>query len=218
MLKQIMFILMIIFISCSPKVEHKEDVTKSLKPDDQIAIHSEKSIFDESLDQDCPVKGLSGIFLIDAQSTNVIDVNVLWSEINKNSEGESLPNAQFLNTNKTEKITFITHPGGLKGEIAEFILERSSGVDTNLPILEKLTSIKTDNGLFLGQSIDEVKDILEKVKGLSIAELYISLRIESMDPKKSECLKRVNLPIYYLKLSFDDSKKLESIKFGYEYP
>ena len=153
----------------------------------------------------------------DAASTNVIGSKFLWDEITKNSKTESLPEARFLNANKSEVLSFIFHPGGLKNEISEFKLKKAQQIDMSLPIIKRIKRVQTDNGLYLGQSLSEVLKTLKDVKGLDIKENLISLRIESLDPFKSPCLKKHNMPIYYLKLSFDRNQKMDFLKFGYEY-
>jgi|LULF01.1.fsa_nt_gb hypothetical protein len=210
--------LVFLMTSCLETTEKTADKSKQNKTELEQKNITPTKVKNLILDQDCPVKGLAGVMIQDTESTSVLQTQLLWEEIKKNSAQKNFPQGVFLNANKTLVLKFISHPGAQRYQISEFEMSKARRVDLSLPILEKIQKAKTDNGLYIGQSFNEVKTVLKDVHGLNIADDSISLRIENMDPTKSECLKKHNMPIYYLEINFDESNKMDALKFGYEYP
>lgn len=202
---------LLIICSCTDSM-NKTSLKKTLTNNSQEPLKL------SSQNQDCPVKSLAGIMINDVISTKTIGTQLLWDEVMRNSDKEPLPEGKFLNSDKSATLKFVFHPGGEKFQISEFTLTKVNQDDLSLPILENIKDVKTNNGLHLGQSLNEVVSLLKDVAGLSLSESLIDLRIESTDPSKSACLKKHNMPIYYLKIAFDKDKKMDSLKFGYEYP
>lgn len=132
----------------------------------------------------------------------------------------SSPVVVFTNKGKGEYLLAYQYEGNTKNAFSCFEIGVLSELQKKIIFDITQTEIEkfnTENGLLLGQSINEVI----KIKGNNFTETtergekIISYKIEDT---QSGFLKRYNMPSYFLQITFDESVKVKKIIFGFDYP
>jgi len=116
----------------------------------------------------------------------------------------------FVNSDKTEKVTFITHPGSESYAVDIFRLEKYS--DDDLPVYPfKLKKFTTGKGIILGMDKKQLISILGKPIKLE-ADVYKYRSVNDLYVQK-----KYKMPVYYGKYYFE-KENLVKLEFGLEYP
>jgi hypothetical protein len=159
----------------------------------------------------CPLLSVSGYKLHSSTSFSKIAGDRIWKSLDDTGE---MPKVVLLNKSKTEKATFIFHPGSIKNNFSEVRIEKATPSDTGFVVEE--SSFKSGR-IKLGMKIGEINNQFHYLNttvemGKKKIVVYQDIRTQR------GCLKKVGMPLYYAHLYFNKSDRLEKIAFGYPYP
>jgi hypothetical protein len=190
--------------------KHNQLITtwKALNPEDHkqkgFTRIEKKNIPPEFSNPDTEVSGIS---LRNSESArSVIDGNYILDEEDKVS---------YLSQDSKEKLTLSFYSGDVKYQFSEFDVSWATGHDKEKII--PVSSFKTNNGIYLGMTKEEIIRILGNHFILRRTKNNSYLYYEIVDLIHSDFLKKYNMPHYYAKY-FLKQDRLVRFQFGFEYP
>lgn len=128
-----------------------------------------------------------------------------------------LPSVTFFNNNKSIKITLVTFPGSSYNDVYQFIIENNDSKIVKKEKVLKYDDFITENGIKLGITKEEIVKIKGSNFKLKKNNDCIVLSYIINDYKKSDFLKRYNMPSYFMEYTIKNDILIK-FKFGFDYP
>jgi hypothetical protein len=117
----------------------------------------------------------------------------------------------YVNTDRTQKVMLLIHPGDYRFRVAEVLVEKASGEDQLEIFPRPIRFFLTAKGIRLGLSQSEVIERLGEPHRRNGNN--IQYRVENDE----YLLDEYNMPIYYGNYTFENGE-LVSFRYGFEYP
>ena len=153
--------------------------------------------------------GVASIVFLDAKSA----IARLGETPPMTGEGSPFQSARYVNDDRTETLTLIMHPGSIRMEFSEAIVELADPSVSYPRFPGGAKSFQTLRGIKLGMTRQEV----EKILGSPDSETRETVRYLLDETNAKNWLARFNMPVYYGSYEFADGK-LVTFSFGFEYP
>lgn len=210
----LLILLSLLLTACSNSTSQQQSQTRELLPDPEKFEH-DKNLFGKDTSQFVFVPD-TAIGMISLHNSENVD-EFLGADVMKWLVDEDLPKTSFLSADDKQKLTVIFHPGGVRKEFSEFLIEYNHDRKTTRKTNWMTVAFETESNVALG--ITEGFLLSKKGEPQSLVPSG-DLRVfhyEINDYANSLFLKKYKMPVYYADYSFKDGY-LMSFKFGFVYP
>lgn len=210
----LLIILLSTLASCSDNTGKGNSSDRELVPNPEKYEHDGYSTLPDSLKPKfIPDTAIGELSLNNSENVD----NYLGKDImDKLNKEEDLPSAVILSNDKKQKLTIYFHPGGTPKEFSEFKIEFINSRATN-GITVKDKNFITENGIELEISVGDLKSIKGEPDTIMTNGKETIYHYAIDDIKRSDFLKKYNMPIYYADYYFINGY-LTEFKFGFDYP
>jgi hypothetical protein len=197
----ILILVAFFIVGCEKKAETKDGANN---------VQEKPVSFTDSIGFE-PDLAVSGLLLFD-NTTIESQLGDLMPFVNKN---ETLPSVHVMNSDRTEYLKLVFHPGSVNNNFAEFEVGlRESAPEKKESLSSRVKTFVTESGISLGSKKDEVI----KKKGDDFVADGNKIKYVIDDFEKSAFLKKYNMPVYFAEYEFDMTDTLIRFRFGFEYP
>ncbi len=203
-LKLMLLLCLLIFISCDGVQTKEVNEIGALEKQDEFieSVQEVKFLPDSTVNQ---------ILILNHVESAVRFYSNISSEEYINYLRES-PVLGFCNKGKDEYLLLYQYEGGVKNGFSCFEIGNINDLGKGVTALD-YESFKTESGLMLGMSLEELVDI----KGKPYNQNGDKVIYQLTDYPNSSFLKRYNMPAYFLECTLKDDRVIR-IKYGFNYP
>ncbi len=200
----ILLVLLPLVVVCGQAIETKSN----------LEIKSDKKV-EKAVVNFMPDSSINGVLFLHNPSSTLKVLGDVMSNINVDTD---FPDAYFESSVEGEEyLRIIFFPGNESNSLSQFEVGSLSLTGSKDLQPSKYPSFKTESGIRIGMSKDE----LIAIKGNEFKEEKLSDYLKltySINESSSDFLKKYNMLAYFAEYWFTTDDKLIKYKFGFEYP
>ncbi len=207
-----LWIILSLLLSCCVRPKQTTSGQRELVPNPE---KYEQDFYDPDAIHFVPDTSIGPISLLNQKNVP----SFLGGDIMERVEGTTtmaLPHTAVLSSDKSQQLTVIFHPGSVKNEFSEFIVQYAEeGGRKNYPEVSAPEFI-TESGVKLGMTQGALKALKGEPDTVIVEELP-TLQYVIDDYENSPFLEAFAMPLYYAHYTFKEGYLIK-FQFGFEYP